>query len=62
MDRVPVYAFNYFDRASGEWMLAPDLATETAIREMAGKVMPDTAQEVSLSEVGRSGLVRRVRW
>ena len=61
MDRVPVYAFTYFDRESGEWKRAPDFATEDAIREMAANILPDSIQEVERQQVSRSGLVQRPR-
>lgn len=61
MDRVAVFAFNYFDRESQEWTRAPDLATEQAIRETKCEVLPDTAQEVAASRVARSGILRRPR-
>ena len=61
MAPIAVYAFEYFDRASGQWKRAPDMATAEAIREMAGRVLANTCQEVAPAEIARSGIVRRVR-
>jgi len=59
MDRVAVYGFKYFDRDSGAWTLAPDLATEQAIHEIAADVLPETGQVVPVAQVGPTGLLRR---
>ncbi len=48
---VKVYRFRYFDRKSGEMLLADDWATEQAIRHIGGVIEPGTEKEVDIAEV-----------
>lgn len=48
---VKVYRFRYFDRKSGEMVLADDWATAQAIRHIGGVIEPDTEREVESAEV-----------
>ncbi len=55
---VKVYRFRYFDRKSGEMLLADDWATVQAIAHIGGAIEPGTEREVESAEVSAtSGLV-----
>lgn len=61
MAKLTVFRFRYFDRARGAWIEAPDLATQKAIADVGGVVVPDSGEEVEPGLVSMSGLVIRGR-
>jgi hypothetical protein len=56
---VLVYRFRYFDRAQGKLVEAPDMATDSAIRELGAVHVPGSGVMVDESRVSRMGIVRR---
>jgi hypothetical protein len=59
MQKTTVYSFEYFDRATGKWLLAPDMATEAAITSMGAKIVRDSALEVDATRVAYAGILMR---
>ena len=59
MTTIVVHRFKYFDRERNVLVESEDLATEKAIRELGGVLIPDTAVAVHDSRVSRSGILIR---
>lgn len=58
MHKTTVYQFEYFDRETRCWAVAPDRATEAAIASMGGVILRDSALEVDSVRVGFAGILR----
>lgn len=59
MQKVTVYKFKFFDRASLSWHTADDMATESAIKAMGAVAIAGSAVEMDAARVGAAGLVIR---
>ena len=59
MQKTTVYTFEYFDRTTGKWLIAPDMATEKAIEAMGAKIVRESALDVDATRVAYAGILMR---
>lgn len=55
MEQVAVYRFRYFDHASRRFQMSQTFATERAIAQVGGRLMPETERRVPKELVGENG-------
>ena len=55
MEKVAVYRFRYFDHASRRYQMSQTFATERAIAQVGGRLLPETERFVPAKLVGGNG-------
>ena len=55
MEHVAVYRFRYFDHASRRFQLSHTFATESAIAQVGGRLLPESERLVPAELVGGNG-------
>ena len=58
-NKVTVFRFRYFDRATGQTQTSDDFATAAMIAQIGATIVEGTAMEVEPGEVSINGLMRR---